>query len=167
MLERAGWRGRRALWLTVLLVAVSLSAVACGSGGTASGNDAFSGSVLGGGAFDLSSYAGKPVVVNFWASWCGYCREEMPALVDFAAAHPEVTIIGVAVNDNEAEAERMIADFGIPFPTVWDPKGEIFARFESQGLPTTVFYTAGLQIAHTIVGVTDRAGFEAGLQQAQ
>jgi thiol-disulfide isomerase/thioredoxin len=127
----------------------------------------FSGTTLDGQAFDLTAYKGKPVVVNFWASWCGWCAREMPDLVKFAAAHPDVTVIGVDVNDKAAAAQKFAVKYAITYPLVADEQGAIFGHFDSQGLPTTVFYDKDLNMVDKIVGATDMAGFEAGLQKAQ
>lgn len=127
----------------------------------------FTGTTLDGEPFDLEEYRGKPVVVNFWASWCGYCEAEMGDLVEFAAAHPDVAVIGVAVNDDEQAARQAAADWGLTFPSVFDPDGAIFAEFDGQGLPTTIFFDADLVPVETAVGQTDLAGFEAGLEKAQ
>ncbi len=107
------------------------------------------------------------MVVNFWASWCGWCAREMPDLVKFAAAHPEVVVIGVDVNDTVAAAQRFAVAHGMDYPLVADEQGAIFSRFDSQGLPTTVFFNKDLAMVDKIVGATDLAGFEAGLQKAQ
>lgn len=127
----------------------------------------FGGTTLDGKAFDLAAYRGKPVVVNFWASWCGWCAREMPDLVKFAAAHPDVTVIGVDVNDKVPAAQAFASKYAITYPLVGDEQGAIFSHFDSQGLPTTVFYDKDLNVVDKIIGATDRAGFEAGLQKAQ
>jgi thiol-disulfide isomerase/thioredoxin len=140
--------------------------VASGTGGGDT-SAVFSGETLDGEAFDLEDYRGKPVVVNFWASWCGYCEAEMPDLMKFAADHPEAAVIGVAVNDDLEAARQAAADLGLTFPSVYDPDGEIFGQFGSEGLPTTVFYTKDLEVAETLVGQQSYESFEAGLQTAQ
>jgi len=127
----------------------------------------FSGTTLDGEQLDLADYAGKPVVVNFWASWCGFCEAEMPELIRFAEENPDVAVIGVAVNDDEAAAREAAERWGLTFPSVLDPEGRIFSGFESQGLPTTVFFDADLEVKETIIGQTDLAGFEAGLEKAR
>lgn len=139
------------------------------SAGGGSGDDAmiFTGTTLDGESFDLEDYRGKAVVVNFWASWCGFCEAEMADLLEFAAAHPDVAVVGVAVNDDEQAARGAAQSWGLTFPSVFDPDGAIFAEFDGQGLPTTVFFDRDLVPRKTVVGQTDLAGFEAGLQKAQ
>ena len=145
----------------------SSSAPAAAGSSSSSGELVFSGTTLEGKAFDLTAYKGKPVVVNFWASWCGWCGREMPDLVKFAAAHPDVTVIGVDVNDKVPDAQKFATKYAITYPLVADEQGIIFGHFDSQGLPTTVFYDKDLNVVDKIVGATDGAGFEAGLQKAQ
>lgn len=140
-----------------------------GASGTAAASDAvsYSGETLDGQTIDLDTYRGKPVVLNFWATWCGYCVQEMPDLVKFAASHPEVNVIGVNVNDNKDDATAFVSRQGMKFPIIFDPNAGFFDQFQSQGLPTTVFLNKDLQVTDKIVGATDTAGFEAGLQTAQ
>ena len=70
----------------------------------------------------LAALRGKPVLVNFWATWCTPCREEMPLL---SAAHKrlggKVAIVGVDVKDNRTEAVRFLADRGVDYPSAYDP----------------------------------------------
>jgi thiol-disulfide isomerase/thioredoxin len=161
--------GRRGLPLFAVL-ALSVVLAACGSsGGSGSVGSGFAltGATLDGQQFDLSVYKGKPVVINYWATWCGYCVQEMPELVAFAAAHPEVQVVGVDVQDEVGAAQQFVAQQGITFPQVSDPQGQLFRVIESQGLPTTLFLDADLMVREKIVGATDRSGFEAGLKKAQ
>jgi thiol-disulfide isomerase/thioredoxin len=163
--------------LSALVVAASvlLFAAGCGSSAPAAAGSStspsnelvFTGTTLKGQAFALAAYKGKPVVVNFWASWCGWCAREMPDLVKFAAAHPDVAVIGVAVNDKVADAQQFAVKYAITYPLVADEQGAIFGHFDSQGLPTTVFFDKDLNMVDKIVGTTDLAGFEAGLRKAQ
>jgi thiol-disulfide isomerase/thioredoxin len=90
----------------------------------------------------LADLQGIPVVVNLWASWCEPCTREMPMLSDAAAAHPDVQFIGVDTLDSRGGAEAFIADYGVPFPSLFDPDGAIRTDLGSFGLPVTVFFDA-------------------------
>jgi cytochrome c biogenesis protein CcmG, thiol:disulfide interchange protein DsbE len=157
--------------VVVWAVASRLGGDSGGSGASAAGSGGdsavFSGTTLDGKTLDLETYRGKPVVVNFWASWCGYCEAEMPDLLAFAAAHPGVAVVGVNVNDDEAAARESVAGWGLTFPSVYDPEGRIFAQFGTEGLPTTVFFDKDLNVVETLVGQQSQSSFEDGLQKAQ
>lgn len=87
--------------------------------------------------------AGVPVVVNIWASWCGPCRAESPNLVKAAERHgTEVQFLGVDILDQRAAAQAFIQEEGYPYPSVFDPTGEIRDRLGYIGQPGTIFYNA-------------------------
>jgi cytochrome c biogenesis protein CcmG/thiol:disulfide interchange protein DsbE len=86
---------------------------------------------------------GVPVVVNVWASWCGPCREESPNLVEAARRHgAEVQFLGVDILDRRGAARAFIQEEGYPYPSVFDPAGEIRDRLGYIGQPVTIFYDA-------------------------
>jgi len=90
---------------------------------------------------DLRRLAGRPMVINFWASWCGPCKVELPLL---ARAHREwgnrVAFLGIDVQDASAEAWKSITAAGVDYPELEDPDGRTRAPFGwHSGLPLTVF----------------------------
>lgn len=78
------------------------------------------------GTVDLAAaLAGRPALLNVWASWCAPCREEMPVLAAYAAQPGTVPVIGINVQDRPADALTMLADVGVHFPSVTDPRGAL------------------------------------------
>jgi cytochrome c biogenesis protein CcmG/thiol:disulfide interchange protein DsbE len=124
------------------------------------------GTTIEGAAFDSARYAGRPVVVNFFASWCPPCNAEARDLAAFARAHPEVGFVGVTVNDKVKDAQGFVEKYGLPYPVVHDEGQEISLRYGVDGIPTTIFFDkTGKQVA-SVAGAMDRAGFEDKLKAA-
>ena len=89
----------------------------------------------------LASFEGTPLVVNWWASWCGPCAREMPLLVEAAGRYEgRVAFLGVNPRDDPEAAADFIERYGIPFPSVGDPDGSIMRDQRILGMPVTRFY---------------------------
>jgi len=138
-------------------------AVATGSGPPVelAGTDPITGARI-----DLAQFAGKPVVVNVWASWCPGCNDEAADLAEFALDHPEVQVVGLDTRDTGDDARAFYKRWGWRHPSIFDPSGELASRLALQGLPSTLVLDSEHRIASRIVGATDRAGFEEALRQA-
>ena len=101
----------------------------------------------------FAGYAGCPLIVNFFASWCVPCVTEMPDFERFWNAHgTEVAVLGLAANDRLEDAIETVADRGVTYPTGLD-EGELFIDFGGLGMPTTVFVSADGQILETHSGL--------------
>lgn len=92
--------------------------------------------VIDGGIFTLSEFRGQPVIVNLWASWCAPCREEIPALSAFATDNPNVTVVGVAVQDPETSAREFAVTIGAAYPLALGST-EFEDAYPHLGLPAT------------------------------
>ena len=110
-----------------------------------------------GGPVVLPGLAGKPLIINAWASWCQPCRSELPALASFSReAGEDVTVLGLDVLDEPAAAAALWAELDIPFPSVVDPDGATRPGLSWVGLPVTYFIDADGAIVHRHPGaVTD------------
>lgn len=115
----------------------------------------------------LAGFAGEPVVVHVWASWCSPCAEEADALARFAAAHPDVAVLGIDFQDDPASARRFSERFDWEHPSIADPQGELAARLALLDLPTTIFLSAEGRIVSRINGPADLAALEDGLERAR
>jgi thiol-disulfide isomerase/thioredoxin len=93
---------------------------------------------------DLATLRGRVVVINFWASWCGPCRVEMPAFEQASKqyAGKPVTFIGVDSSDVRDDASKLLADLNVTYPTVYDKvgmNGGIASSWSVASLPQTWF----------------------------
>lgn len=94
----------------------------------------------------------RPTVVNMWASWCGPCKEEMPAVQRFAQSHPDVRVIGIAVNDQQSDARAFAKEVGVSFPLGFDADDRVADAYAVSGLPTTVVLDTQGRLAATWPG---------------
>jgi cytochrome c biogenesis protein CcmG, thiol:disulfide interchange protein DsbE len=115
----------------------------------------------------LSDFRGRPVVVNFWATWCPPCRAEMP---DFQAAFIEyqnegLVIIGVnsTAQDDPDLVPGFVAEFGLTFPIVLDETGEVTSAYKILGLPTSIFVDKNGVVQEVFTGPTNKAYIAAKL----
>jgi thiol-disulfide isomerase/thioredoxin len=134
---------------SLALAAQSLAAVSLTSqtpprqGSVAPG---FTLTTLAGSPANLSDYKGRPVLINFWASWCEPCRGEMPLIVAAYAAHKPAGLEVLAVNLTDQEGmkdvRKFVAAFQMPFPVLLDAQGRVRRLYALRGLPTSVFVGA-------------------------
>ena len=102
----------------------------------------FSLGLFDGSTFTLSStlQTGKPVVLNFWASWCGPCADEAPVLQDAARRYADrVTFVGVDVQDLDTDAQAFVRKYAITYPTGSGNAGPISIQYGMRGVPETYF----------------------------
>ncbi|MBI5233479.1 MAG: TlpA family protein disulfide reductase [Deltaproteobacteria bacterium] len=92
-----------------------------------------------GGIFDTKAFEGKPFVINFWASWCGPCKREAPALekVYLSFKEMDVGFVGIAVQDKEDSAKGFIETYKVTYPNGLDATGAIASMYKIYGVPKT------------------------------
>lgn len=109
---------------------------------------------LDGSTFDLAAQKGKWVIVNYWATWCGPCVKEMPALSAFVAAHDDVTAIGLAFEDTDrADLDAFLKNHPVSYPIAQVDIDNPPAAFDvPRGLPMTYVIAPDGSIAKQFVG---------------
>ncbi|MEI6689311.1 MAG: TlpA disulfide reductase family protein [Thermoleophilia bacterium] len=122
------------------------------------------GTTLTGEPFDLATYRGTPVILNFWASWCAPCRKELPAIAAFAKAHPEIAVVGVSYQDSVKDATAFAKERGVTWPSVVDD-GPIGAAYKVPGLPATFLIDAQGQLVDRILGEVTEATLDAHVKE--
>lgn len=108
----------------------------------------------------FSDYKGKVVLVNFWASWCTECIEEMPSLnmLYEKFRKSDFVVLGISIDRNRAKLSDAIEKTNISYPVLMDTKGEVFVKkFTVIGLPTSVLIDQQGLIRETIIGRHDFA----------
>ncbi|WP_043320035.1 TlpA disulfide reductase family protein [Microbulbifer sp. HZ11] len=93
------------------------------------------------GNLKLSEQRGEVIMLNFWASWCGPCREEMPLLNDLHARYEPVgfQVWGVNVDANPQDAQAMLSKIPVDFPVLFDSKSDVSKLFGVEAMPSSVF----------------------------
>jgi cytochrome c biogenesis protein CcmG, thiol:disulfide interchange protein DsbE len=107
-----------------------------------------------GATVSLASYAGRPVIVNFFASWCAPCQRETPLLARYyASEHGRVIILGIDANDQTAAALRFIAKAGVSYPVGFDAfPSPVTTSYGVYALPQTFFLNAKNHIVAKVMG---------------
>ena len=106
---------------------------------------------------------GRAVVLNFWATWCPPCKEELPSLQtlhELGGGDP--VVIGVNVRETASHVQRYLHATGLSLPVVLDPRADLAKRYGVTAFPTTLLIAPDGQIRWRVVGEVDWAGAEAG-----
>ena len=88
----------------------------------------------------LSEFRGDVVMINFWATWCGPCRQEMPLLDELYTRYERVgfNLLGVNIDDDPRRAMQMVEDLGVSFPVLFDTRKEVSKLYNVEAMPVTI-----------------------------
>lgn len=113
----------------------------------------------GGGTFKLSAHSGRRVVVSFWASWCGPCRAELPALSKLAASYPNVDFLALNVDRERKAADGFLDKVAVTLPIAYDQQAVTMGNFGVTSMPTIFLIAADGTVALKHVGYGAEHGF--------
>ncbi|MES9972805.1 TlpA family protein disulfide reductase [Candidatus Thiodiazotropha sp. LNASS1] len=113
----------------------------------------------------LSELRGQVVMVNFWASWCGPCRQEMPLLQQLFDRYQSLgfSLLGVNVDEDRAAADKMLSDVPVSFPILYDDRSKVSKQYQVKAMPSTFMVDRDGRIRYLHKGY--KPGYEEEYQQ--
>ena len=113
----------------------------------------------------LSELRGKVIMINFWASWCGPCRQEMPVLDQLYKHYRplDFTVLGVNVEQNPDDAKSLLKDVSVSFPILFDKENKVSKLYNIKGMPSTVLVDRDGNVRYVHIGY--QSGTEQEYQQ--
>lgn len=122
----------------------------------------------GGAPLGLEDFKGKPVVMNFWATWCVPCMQEHPTLTEASQQlRDQVQFLGVVFDDEEQRVRSFVDENGSPYPALLDPEGKAAVAYGVQGVPETYFIDPQGVIVSKYVGPLDPATLARELEKTR
>jgi peroxiredoxin len=119
---------------------------------------AFTADALEGGRASLASYRGRHVLLNFWATWCAPCLEEMPSMDALYRDYRDRGLVVVAIS-SDREGAAVVQDFverlGVSFPVLLDPQGAVAAQYGARNLPVSFVLDPGGRVVAAAQGARD------------
>lgn len=106
-------------------------------------------------SYTLESVKGKPIVLNFWASWCDPCKKEAPEMVKLYRNYKdylEIYAVNLTTGDNLESVKKFVDEYGFSFPVLLDSKDVAASKYNIQAIPTTFFINADGIIVDQIIG---------------
>lgn len=121
-------------------------------------------------AVSLIDMRGKPTVVNFFASWCGPCKMEMPHFDEaFKTYGEEINFMMVNLcaygNDTKENGKKLVAEGGWTFPVYFDTEGEAVTAYNVRSMPTTIFVSADGELVSTRIGMLTQSALQSEIDK--
>ena len=111
----------------------------------------------------LYAYEGQTIVLNFWATWCTYCVQEMP-LLDEMDKRDDIKVIAISVGEDAETVRKYIEDAGYEFEVFLDEEGTLAGKFGVTGFPTSLFIGTDFEYFYTFPGMLEQSTFDSVLE---
>jgi peroxiredoxin len=143
--------------LRVAMLLLLASAAAAQTAGDAPAAPDFTLKSASGENLRLSEYRGQVVLLNFWATWCGPCRQEMPPLNALHERYQRLgfVVLGVSIDDDPRVATRMAQQLGVSYPILFDTDKDISRLYEVRAMPSTYLIDRDGRVRHVHLGYRD------------
>ncbi len=105
---------------------------------------------------DLSKYQGKVIYLDFWASWCGPCKESFPWLNQLQKKFPDVKIIAVNLDKNKQDADAFLKKHPADFEIIYNPSASLGTQFKVKGMPYSIIYDRSGQAKFNHIGFSQK-----------
>ncbi|WGO97363.1 TlpA disulfide reductase family protein [Saccharophagus degradans] len=107
----------------------------------------------------LEQYKGKPVLIDFWASWCEPCQESFPWMNEIKAQYPDLEIIAINLDEEKATAEAFLKNNTADFKVMFDPEGVLAEKYQVDGMPSSYLVDRnGNIVKHHVGFFADKKG---------
>lgn len=123
----------------IKLAAIVMTALMMGSAAQAEG-------------FDVSVYKGKVVYLDFWASWCGPCKESFPWLNELSQKYPNLKVVAINLDKNKADADEFLKKYPAKFEVLFDSSGKSAEKYKVRGMPYSVIFDKDGKEMHSHIG---------------
>lgn len=106
------------------------------------------------GELNLDQYKGKVVYLDFWASWCGPCKESFPWLNNISKENPDLVVIGVNLDKEKKDAESFLIKYPASFKVIYNSSGSLAEKFKVKGMPYSIILDKNGKQKHSHIGFT-------------
>lgn len=120
---------------------------------------------LSGNTVHLSELQGHPILLNFWATWCGPCRQEMPLLAKYHQSQPDLVMLAVNAGEERDQVKAFRDEFGLMFDVLLDPEGRVQSLYDIRGYPTTFFLDERGIVRAVVMGALDETSLPRYLEK--
>lgn len=121
---------------------------------------------LSGNTVHLSELQGHPILLNFWATWCGPCRQEMPLLAKYYHDRPDLVMLAVNAGEDRDQVKAFTDEFGLMFDVLLDPEGRVQSLYDIRGYPTTFYLDEKGIVRAVVMGPLDETSLPEYLEKA-